>query len=461
MITRWVMLFCVLGVSTITTLAQEVFWQGLSQESILKSAQVGYKIVDVSDQRVISQFQSTKSFTPASNLKLITTGLALDALTPNYCFTTKLMTTGRIQNTVLTGDLYVIGGYDPTTTIDNIIKSWTDSLVKLGVTKIQGDLYVPSVLYSNPYPMDYAWGDMGNYYGAGLYPLNLDDNKISYSLRPGKNIGEPVQLISSSFSDSTFTILNFSKTAAAGTGDKIVIYNSPFSHMIFIEGTIPIGADFTVKGSNPDPAYFFAKEMKACAQSRNIEWVGNVQRFTQETQPATLQLLASWKSNIIREIASVTNSLSNNLYAEALKKAVLMKYNSVDVQAIYNPLLNKMGVDTVGLRVRDGSGMSPLNAISPSQMTSFLLHMRLNNSFRKSIPVAGVQGTVSVILQSYPNRARIKSGTMTGVTCYSGYVTSLAGKEYAFSVMVNHHEGKNKTVQKLLEKYLIELIQYK
>jgi D-alanyl-D-alanine carboxypeptidase/D-alanyl-D-alanine-endopeptidase (penicillin-binding protein 4) len=441
--------------------SQEALWQGLPLEASLKSAQVGFKIVEVSSQQVVAQSQSTKSFVPASNLKLITTGLAMEALTPNFCFTTKLMYTGSIQNSVLTGDLYVLGGYDPTTSIDNIIKAWTDSLVRIGIKKIVGNLYVPSTFYTNPYPMDYAWGDMGNYYGAGLYPLNLDDNKITYTLRPGKNIGDTTQLVSASCSDTTFSILNFSKTAAVGTGDKIVIYNSPLSSMIVIQGTIPLGADFTVKGSNPDPSYFFAKIMMEMARGKGVEWQGEIQRFTPETPLGTLQQLSYWKSIPLRDIATSTNSLSNNLYAEAIKNAVMTKYNSTDVQVTYNHLLSKMGVDTLGLRFRDGSGMSPLNAISPSQMTSFLMYMRGNSNFKKTIPIAGVQGTVSTILQAYPNKVRMKSGTMTGVTCYSGYATSISGKEYVFSVMVNHHDGKNKWVQKLLEKYLIELIQLK
>jgi D-alanyl-D-alanine carboxypeptidase/D-alanyl-D-alanine-endopeptidase (penicillin-binding protein 4) len=47
---------------------------------------------------------------------------------------------------------------------------------------------------------------------------------------------------------------------------------------------------------------------------------------------------------------------------------------------------------------------------------------------------------------------------MNGTTCYSGYVIAKSGKTYAVSLLVNKHEAKNRKIQRVLEKILLEVL---
>ncbi len=52
-------------------------------------------------------------FVPASNMKLLTTALALDTLGTDYRFRTTLETNGKLARGILKGDLILVGRGDP------------------------------------------------------------------------------------------------------------------------------------------------------------------------------------------------------------------------------------------------------------------------------------------------------------------------------------------------------------
>ena len=57
---------------------------------------------------------ATVRLVPASNVKTITLGAALHSLGPSYRFKTTLAHSGTVEDGVLKGDLYILGGGDPT-----------------------------------------------------------------------------------------------------------------------------------------------------------------------------------------------------------------------------------------------------------------------------------------------------------------------------------------------------------
>ncbi|HDL78589.1 MAG TPA: hypothetical protein ENH09_03330, partial [Bacteroidetes bacterium] len=86
-----------------------------------------------------------KSFRPASNMKLFTTGTALVRLSPDFTYRTKLYRTGRIESGTLKGDLVIRGSGDPSITgrfhdgnILAVFQNWADSLKQKDIRKITG-----------------------------------------------------------------------------------------------------------------------------------------------------------------------------------------------------------------------------------------------------------------------------------------------------------------------------------
>ncbi len=445
-------------------------------DSLLKQAQVGISIRDVKSTNLIFEKNANQSFTPASNLKLLTTATALSALGADYRFVTTVMYTDSIQAGLFEGTLLVKGSGDPTLGSDKmpgqlnyqtLIRNWVVAFKSKGIRTFKGVLKIDATHFEfNSIPKDYTWGDIGNYYGAGSFGFNVNDNQYILSLKPGSTVGATTTVVSIIPLDTASTFNNHIKTGAAGSGDQSIIYAAPYSKYVFAEGTIPLGATYSVKGSISDPSRLLGQLLIAEMMKQGIEWMG-ILKIVGENESESVQqgfvVLLEHASPTIKEIATYTNLVSNNLYAECLLKEVAYRKTGVGAtDSGVNQIkryVKSLGVDTFGLVLRDGSGMSPFNCITPNQFSLFLSKQHLNKVFVMSIPVAGVDGTVSHICKTANGKVRVKSGTMFGVTCYSGYVLSNSGTQYAVSLLINKHEAKNRSIQRILEKVLMALVE--
>lgn len=451
--------------------------QSILADSILKTAIVGVSIRNTVNNKIVFEQYGTKSFTPASNLKLVTTSAALSILGPDYRFKTKLQYSGDIHTEGdFQGNLLVVGGGDPTFGSDkmpgvqsyqSIIKNWVSLLKSKGLKNFNGVLVIDQSHFEfNPVPNDYTWGDIGNYYGAGSFGLNMNDNQYNLTLKPGRIVGDTVSVVSVIPKDTSTDYVNNIVTGAAGTGDKTILYSSPYNTFIYGQGTIPIGNPYTVKGSIANPSSLFAQLFIEEMKMQGIHWAGEIKIVKKrDTNLSNLQwnVLVEYQSPTIKEIASYTNLISNNLYAECMLKEIGFKTKGVGSTEVGASEVKKyvfrQGVDTIGLVLKDGSGMSPFNSISPNQLTLLLSKVMLSNNIMSCIPVAGKEGTVSHICKETGGNVRVKSGTMNGTACYSGYVKSNSGNVYAVSLLVNKHNTKNRSVQRVLEKVLMKVLE--
>ena len=121
-----------------------------------------------------------------------------------------------------------------------------------------------------------------------------------------------------------------------------------------------------------------------------------------------------------------------------------------------------------GVKIQDGSGLSRQNYVSPDFFCRFLEAMMDSpsyDSFLRSLPTPGGNGTLEYNLKSLPaemrSRIKAKSGSMNGVRCYSGYITPSAddGQTFIFSVMTNNCASPSWQVRLLLDNVLTALLQ--
>ena len=138
------------------------------------------------------------------------------------------------------------------------------------------------------------------------------------------------------------------------------------------------------------------------------------------------------------------------------KASGIAVYDSCRV-AVYDVLEDLMESDLAGIRLEDGSGLSRLNSASPAFFVSFLRSMTRSRGFEAflaSFPQPG-EGTLSTLLPKLPadqkSRIRVKSGSMDGVLCYSGYILDETGKPARiFSLMVNGATAKTAALRETL-----------
>jgi D-alanyl-D-alanine carboxypeptidase/D-alanyl-D-alanine-endopeptidase (penicillin-binding protein 4) len=159
--------------------------------------------------------------------------------------------------------------------------------------------------------------------------------------------------------------------------------------------------------------------------------------------------------------------LSVNLFAEQLiclanhyKSGNGSSSTAADyIQSFWEPKIGK------GFTITDGSGLSRNNGVSAYHFTQLLKSMKTSahfEEFKKTLPVAGKSGTLSSVCKGQQASGRLfaKSGTMTRIKSYAGYVESESGKTIAFAIIVNNYSSSSSTLVKKMEPIFNAMAQY-
>ena len=305
---------------------------------------------------------------------------------------------------MLTGNLYIRGTGDPALgswrfpgypDLSALLRSWSSAVQAAGIRKIEGMVVGDARLYSNlTTPGTWPFGDLGNYYGASLSALNINENLFRVFFRPGKAINMPASVLRTDPLLPYLTFTNTVTTDARNTGDQVNIYGAPFMNQQWLTGKVPLGEpanEFSVKGALPDPAYFAAFALQNQLLQDNVlisNSATSVGGGLTTTVPSMGKrtLLNQYKSPSLINLIKETNYQSINLYAEALLRTAALaldnssKTTEASVDALTTFWKNK-GVNLDGFRIRDGSGLSTVGALTADNMTGMLSAMGQEKTF--------------------------------------------------------------------------------
>ena len=462
-----------IGIFTLLFFCTQTFYAQMPSEFVrflnkknLAHASVSFKAMDLKTKKILVSYNENVSLTPASNMKLVTTATALDALGSRFYFETPLFYDGFIQEDTLRGNLYVKGTGDPTLGSEynpddkeNFLKEWLEAVSGAGIRNIAGNIIVLDQLFGyEGISPGWLWEDIGNYYASGIYGISVFDDIYRVYLQ-------------SSVPDSLTTVLyiepqinNLQLTnevkASEGTSDNSLFFGIPFAKEMRLSGTIPANqSSFAVKGALPDPGLFLAQYFRDYLQKNGITTAGEATTYRlHPVTPTGEKPISAVRSVDLASIVQTINVESNNQYAEHLYK-VLTVLDSIDIPDYWR----KKGLDSDALFMYDGSGLSPKNAVSVGFLIDLLVYMdnqRSENSaaFYQSLPLAGRNGTVASFLRNTPltGKARLKSGSISNVQSYSGYIER-NGKRYAVSLIINNFTGKRNELRKDIERLFVSL----
>lgn len=442
----------------------------------LKSASVSIGICNLQTGEYQTDYNSHQSLVPASTLKLITTATALDLYGPDYRFKTKLEYTGTISSDgTLHGDIYLTGTCDPTLGSENshippdrFMSACVKAIRQAGIKNIQGRVIADGSICDDEGVSPYwTWEDLGNYYAAGVYGVNFADNLYRLTLQSGK-AGTTPKIIGTTPDIPHLTFINNLKAKNIRT-DSAYIYGAPFQSERILYGAIPQNRqEFVVKGDVPDPALFAAQTLSKALADHSVS-VGKapttdrIMRLNNEKMRPQRQTLLTFESDKLSDIITHINQVSDNFYAEALLRLIaLHNYPSASAQKgilTIRKHWKEKGIDTDGLFMYDGCGLSTVNRISARVMNDILTYMANNSpekeSFIRSIPLAGESGTVSSFLKGtrLEGKLRLKSGSIGNVQCYAGYYSG--SQNYAVTILVNYYTCSRTQLRKMIEKMLL------
>lgn len=451
-----------------------------AESKIFKNAFISACAQEVDSGLKILDYNADKVLIPASSLKVITTLAALDILDEDYKFETKIGYSGNVdEGGTLTGNLYIIGSGDPTlgsnktkgaipykTLIKEIIKSVKDA----GISCITGDIVGDESVF-NSYPINptWQWNDLGNYYAAGAWGINIIDNEYKIYFGQQLKEGRIPKLINYHPRIPGLKLQNEVRTGKKGSGDNAYIFGGPYNYTKRIVGTIPPGKkQFVIKGSIPDPPLFFTYSLFNGLADAGIQADNYRTIFEKEKGYKKRKIIHEIKSPSLGAIIKKTNSESNNLYCEAILKTIgnsemELGSGAAGINSI-RKILRRRGVNLSGMQIEDGSGLSARNKVSTRFITDFLKSIANQITVTKAttyLPKGGYQGTVRGLFAKSRARGNVwaKSGSMKGVQSYSGYVRAKSGKWLSFSIIVNGHSADNKKIRPYLERFMIQLYQ--
>jgi len=456
----------------------------LAKDSSLKNASISFVVKDLDSSVIISDYNPNLSLPSASTMKVVTTAAALDILGSYLKFETKIMYDGYIDsNNVLQGNIYIKGGGDPTLgskyfkeKYGLFLSSWVDQIAKLGIDSIAGSVIGDASLFSDEYVAStWSWGDIGNYYGAGVSGLTIYDNTLEFEFSSGP-LAHDSTFVDCFYPYSPDLIIDNKVKASNTKKDLAYIYGGPNNPTRTITGTIPKGqVGYSVKGSTHEPAYVTAFELESALWEYGVSVGGNattIRRMKSSGNYFASERKAIFitKSPTVGQIVYWTNLISNNLYAEHLLKHIgVKKYGDGSVFSstlAVTKYWSSKGIDMTGFYMNDGSGLSRSNAITASQLVEVLAYMKLKSkyskSFLSSLPVAGKTGTLRSIGKKtkIAGNLKAKSGTMTRIKSYAGYVKSASGRNLAFAIVVNNHNCTSFQIKKKLEIVMVALGNY-
>ncbi|UKN02216.1 D-alanyl-D-alanine carboxypeptidase/D-alanyl-D-alanine-endopeptidase [Paracrocinitomix mangrovi] len=452
--------------------------------SKLKYSAFSFFVKDLKTGEVLADYNKNMSLPSASTMKLVTTASAFQLLGSGYRFETKIMYSGEIDSTgTLNGDLYIIGGGDPTLGSKYFTKygeerdflyEWADSVKAKGIKKINGHVIADGSLYKyQGMPSGWVWGDMGNYYGAGPAGLTIFDNMCIYHFKTGASEGDSTELTCITPHIPGIQVVN-NVTSANSSKDNAYVYGAPWSYEWFVEGSIPKQKDdFEVKASIPDPELVMGLEFDYALEQSGIDVAYKV--FTMRElnkhipfEKPELKEIHVHKSPYLSTIINVTNQQSINLFAEHILCQISVERSGYG--STYNGALicmnywsNKIGA--ADLNMTDGSGLSRSNSVSARFLVEMLGYMYKSGNgdrLETSMALAGKRGTMASMCKGTVASGRVygKSGTMTRVKSYAGYVHTKSGRRLGYAMIMNNYTCSNYQMRNYFEGLMKNMANY-
>ena len=396
----------------------------LTSQTEFRNANWGVLIVNPRTGDTLYSKNAGKLFMPASNMKIITTAVALTLLGPDYTYKTTFLADGPVHDSLLDGNLLVIGRGDPTIS-DNmrgvattVMDALADSVRAHGIREVSGSLArVGDAFPDSIHGYGWEWDDLGEYYGAGVDELIFNEGMAPTTLRP------PPDTVRDS------------------------LYSGPAK----------------------DPATAYLNAFNDALIRKQITVQAGVMDSILPT-PIKMDTLFVFTSLPMRNIIPALMKPSQNQIAEILLKTIGLERGGMgtsdSARKIVGQQLLAWGVQQDGFVIRDGSGLSRHDLLSPETIVRVLDRIQQDTAFAvyyNAMPIAGVDGTLQDRMKGTPAEGNVhaKTGSLDMARSLSGYVTTTDGERLIFSILSNNWTAPVSSVGSVADQIAAALAAYR
>ena len=400
------------------------FVDSLTTQTEFRNATWGVLIVNPRTGDTLYSKNAGKLIMPASNMKIITSAAALTLLGPDYTYRTTFLADGPVHDSLLDGNLLVIGRGDPTIS-DNmrgvattVMDALADSVRAHGIREVTGSLArVGDAFPDSIHGYGWEWDDLGEYYAAGVDELIFNEGMAPTTLRP------PPDTVRDS------------------------LYSGPAK----------------------DPATGYLNAFNDALLRKQITVDAGVMDSILPT-PFKMDTLFTFSSLPMRNIIPALMKPSQNQIAEILLKTIGLERGGMgtadSARKIVGQLLLSWGVQPDGFVIRDGSGLSRHDLVSPETIVRVLDRIQQDTAFAvfyNAMPIAGVDGTLKDRMKGTPAEGNVhaKTGSIASARSLSGYVTTADGERLIFSVLSNNWTTPSSEVTGIADQIAAALASYR
>jgi D-alanyl-D-alanine carboxypeptidase/D-alanyl-D-alanine-endopeptidase (penicillin-binding protein 4) len=442
-------------------------------------ARWGVYVISLADGSLLYQRNGDQLFTPASNMKIYTTGVALELLGTDYRWRTSVYANAQPEaNGRVPGDLILYGRGAPDLVVRSkdetrgSLEKLVDDLYAKGVRSISGNVIGDeSYFRGEPLGDGWQWTDLQWYFGAEASALSINGNEVDINFVPAAGTGDSGE-VRVSDPENYLTVENRMVPGKPGARPTAGVHRGLSDNKVEVWGEFAPGSKgFGARLSVHQPALWAAKLFARALKSRGITVTG--QPLARDSRTAPSQRfdptraveLSAISSQPLGEIVKQTNKESNNLNAELILRTLGRERGQMISEpltggrefgdeetglAIIRLWLSRAGIPTASLALHDGSGLSRLDLVAPETSARLLQVLSRAGSaavFRNSLPIGGRDGTLGGRLKLIVDRVFAKTGSLTYDNSLSGYVTAANGEVLAFSIMCNDQTGHGESVR--------------
>ena len=408
-------------------------------EKLPEGTDIALMVYDLTNDTTLYAYRERIMCRPASVQKVITSVTALSSLGSDYKFKTSLRTQGSIKDSVLNGNLYLVGGLDPALN-EHELRSMVSDLRKAGIKRINGTIYADvSIMDSTYWATGWCWDDAPASFQPYISPLMVHQGFVGIQVKPTvKGQAPEVTLYPA---NNTIKVINKAITQDNTLGPLSITRDWMHNdNTILVQGNCKRrqSTDLSVVGSADFTFALFRQYLDEAGISYG--------KYGWGTCPVVARDL-SVVSHGLPAIVKEALKESNNLFAEAmfLQTGRLQQPKEITFKASAKYLENfvgrKFGVFTSSFNIVDGSGLSMYDLCSPQFMVDMLTLIyrdpELYPVLYKSLPISGVDGTLKTRLteKTTLNRVHAKTGSVTGSCTLAGYIHTADGRDLAFCIM--------------------------
>jgi D-alanyl-D-alanine carboxypeptidase/D-alanyl-D-alanine-endopeptidase (penicillin-binding protein 4) len=425
----------------------------------------GVLAVDVESGRTMYARNARRKFVPASNQKILVTSTGLTLLGEEYRYATTLWATGPVDDGVLDGDLVLVGRGDPTLSArwwesgEAALSALADSLRSAGIRHVTGALVVDvSAWDSTTVGPTWEVEDLRYAYGSTGGAFAIDQGELQLMVEGAAHPGEAARVRWSPRGAPGYLTSNV-LTWPADSTTRVRPSYLPESRKVVLNGHIGAGKIDTLRFAIRDPvrqatttfAGILDETGVVLGGGSSIAWetgelIGRGCRSGSVSACTAAAPVAALQSPPLREIAAGILEPSQNWMTEQLIRTLGAERGdqgswAEGIRVITRFLVEDVGVDSLDVAPRDGSGLSAYNLVTPRALVRILRFMASGASaqaYRRALAEPGEEGsTLSRRLQGLEGRLFAKTGTISNVNSLSGYLVREDGREVVFSILSN------------------------